>query len=292
MMNGILKDWKQLPDGREKYGLYLASREWAVLKEAVRARSGGRCERCKAAPGENVHHQTYDRKYREAIEDLVHVCRPCHEFLSGKLARDPVLDAPVVISGTTIRGVYLAGKISEDSWRSEIVGDSWKEHEGRDSSEGLVWLRKTKAVPIPDGRKLSLTGPFWRDVRNSHGGRASFSDTRGPHAQCDAFDDTFENADRMQLIEAAKLAIDGSDLVFAWINSLDCFGTLTEIGYAAGRGKIVVIAWDVSLYSEPNGFPEFWFPALFGDARIARAPSPLLAWNCLWEYALNGGITR
>jgi uracil-DNA glycosylase family 4 len=89
-----LKDWRDLPPGKEKYGLYMASREWALIKEAVRARSGGICERCRLVPGENVHHQTYARIYRERLEDLLHVCRPCHEFISGKSHHDPAARQP------------------------------------------------------------------------------------------------------------------------------------------------------------------------------------------------------
>jgi hypothetical protein len=84
-----MKDWRDYPNGKEKYGLYLASREWAVMKHAVNARSGGVCERCKRAPAENVHHQTYDSIYAEQLEDLVHLCRPCHEFVSDLTPVDP-----------------------------------------------------------------------------------------------------------------------------------------------------------------------------------------------------------
>ena len=68
---------------------YYASREWAVLKEAVRERSGGKCERCLVAEHEETHHVTYERMGWELPEDLQGVCGPCHEFLSGKSAEDP-----------------------------------------------------------------------------------------------------------------------------------------------------------------------------------------------------------
>lgn len=31
----MAQDWKTIPDSKEKYQLYLCSREWGVLKEAV-----------------------------------------------------------------------------------------------------------------------------------------------------------------------------------------------------------------------------------------------------------------
>lgn len=62
---------------------YLASREWALKKRAARSRSGGTCERCGQAPSAHVHHLTYERIGEELLEDLLDVCRGCHEWLSG-----------------------------------------------------------------------------------------------------------------------------------------------------------------------------------------------------------------
>lgn len=71
------------------YGRYLASREWALKKNAVRERSGGICERCKIRPAVNVHHQTYERIGREELTDLIDLCRQCHDFEHGKTETDP-----------------------------------------------------------------------------------------------------------------------------------------------------------------------------------------------------------
>ena len=86
-MNNGFADWKDLPDGNEKRHAYMASREWALLKEAVKKRSGGTCEHCHRVPGTQTHHRTYARLYAERLEDLLHVCEPCHLFLSGKADR-------------------------------------------------------------------------------------------------------------------------------------------------------------------------------------------------------------
>jgi hypothetical protein len=71
-----------------KYQEYLASREWAEKREAVRERSGDRCERC-GGPQQAVHHLTYERIGHELLEDLQAVCDPCHEYLSAKREDDP-----------------------------------------------------------------------------------------------------------------------------------------------------------------------------------------------------------
>ena len=81
-----------------KYPQYLASREWALKREAVRKRSGNKCERCKKAPQDAVHHLTYERVGNEHLEDLQAICDPCHEFLSGKSDYDPAYRHPAEIA--------------------------------------------------------------------------------------------------------------------------------------------------------------------------------------------------
>ena len=81
--------WMSIADDREKYKAYLCSREWALLRNAVRARCGGKCERCKVNEMECVHHLTYARKYNERIEDLAGWCNACHEFTHAKSDKDP-----------------------------------------------------------------------------------------------------------------------------------------------------------------------------------------------------------
>lgn len=71
------------------YHAYLASREWALLREAVRERSGGICERCGQNPQDAVHHLTYARVGHEDLEDLQAICNPCHQYLSGTADVDP-----------------------------------------------------------------------------------------------------------------------------------------------------------------------------------------------------------
>ncbi len=77
---------------KEERFRYYASREWALLKEEVKGRSGGRCERCKVGPHESTHHLTYERFGCELLEDLLGVCEACHEWLSGKSQYDPALE--------------------------------------------------------------------------------------------------------------------------------------------------------------------------------------------------------
>lgn len=78
---------------RFDYTRYLASREWALLREAVRARACGQCERCFEGQHEHTHHLTSARIGQEQLEDLLAVCAPCHDYLSGHAKDDPMMAA-------------------------------------------------------------------------------------------------------------------------------------------------------------------------------------------------------
>jgi hypothetical protein len=73
-----------------EYQTYLASREWALKRERVRERALGKCERCHVAEMNAVHHLTYARVGDELLSDLIAICDPCHEFVSGKNDTDPI----------------------------------------------------------------------------------------------------------------------------------------------------------------------------------------------------------
>lgn len=58
--------------------------EWKALRDQVRERSGGWCERCLVEPGEEVHHLRYEKgnklkRLLVPLTDLIHLCRACHE---------------------------------------------------------------------------------------------------------------------------------------------------------------------------------------------------------------------
>lgn len=67
----------------------MASREWGLKKEAIRERSGGKCERCWISNHEVTHHETYAHLGNEPLEDLLGICRLCHHYLHGKSSFDP-----------------------------------------------------------------------------------------------------------------------------------------------------------------------------------------------------------
>lgn len=63
---------------RAEYKVYLASAEWRDKRKQVWDRAKGTCEEC-GGRGRDVHHQTYARIGDERLEDLILLCRECHE---------------------------------------------------------------------------------------------------------------------------------------------------------------------------------------------------------------------
>lgn len=260
---------------RERYQQYLCSREWGVLKEAVRKRCDGICERCYYHEMYAVHHLTYVRKYRERPEDLQGLCEGCHEFIHGKRDRDPILDSPPRIRGETIRSVYLAGRFSGNNWRSEIMPRyAWQKHEGSSYGDGRVNIKHETGmhrwgwparVEIPDGRTIGFVGPCWLNL-NDEGSHLYGKDVGHGEIQ----------TDRQLLLHLCQSAIVSASLVFAWLDSRECFGTLVEIGYyRRSEGGILAVAM-------PKWDPELWFAAGLSDVFII-AGTAAAAWQALWS---------
>lgn len=68
------------------YRSYLLSSAWREKRMVVLARDRGRCV-CGAVASD-VHHKTYDRIFNEQLEDLLAVCRPCHDEIHEIRTRD------------------------------------------------------------------------------------------------------------------------------------------------------------------------------------------------------------
>ncbi len=100
----------------EEYSRYMASREWAVKRQAVRRRSEGICERCHKAPMQSVHHLTYAHIFHEPLDELLGICDACHSFLSGRTKHDPSADGPFEAGSLAARFWQLS---FEDLWHAK-----------------------------------------------------------------------------------------------------------------------------------------------------------------------------
>ena len=73
-------------DSQQRYQQHLESDYWKQISTAVKARFGYRCAVCNSPHDLNAHHRTYDHRGRELefIDDLICLCRRCHEIFHGK----------------------------------------------------------------------------------------------------------------------------------------------------------------------------------------------------------------
>lgn len=222
--------------GTSEYYEYLASREWALLREQVRQRSGGWCERCYSRRMQACHHLTYERVGREKLEDLQAICNPCHEYVSGKSQIDPIVDGIKV---------YLAGPITHTRWRDELLVDA--PHDGGiDCSygpnnyldPGQIEDLSREPYVLRAGLRggFDFVGPYFVDTWGGHG-----SDLIPSHHGMEKHDNC--GLGRINAFNASLTAIQAADIIFAWVPTLNPFptGTIYELGYAKALGKYTAL---------------------------------------------------
>jgi hypothetical protein len=304
-MEGGVMRWQDMTDGKEKYAAYLCGREWSLLKEAVRDRSGGVCERCTANAMDHVHQLTYARKYREKLDDLQACCKACHEFIHGKSNSDPVYDRHLLLPwcGTPVKSFYLAGKITGTTWRESIVpGWSEENHSWAYGSAFLDYEYDKTWATVPNacsvlGAGMHFTGPWWKDTEScGHSTSDSSSFPHGYGSQVNNLglhlQDVTARQLRTEVLSAVKSAIARSDMLFAWIDSGDCYGTIYEIGYAKALGKPVAVGISEDLCSTPVA-DDLWLSCHGNYALVAK--TPLGAWEQFWtavEFELRSDLAN
>jgi len=131
--------------------------------------------------------------------------------------------------------VYCAGKMREECWRLKLVPELQEHH----------W----SLGHLPQAHFIYV-GPFF--VRCNHGCNQQ-PNSHGNDLGC--WPD--RDADKQEVGRLCREAISNADLVFCFIDSLDCYGTIAEIERANTLGKPVVIAFAHGIATEDNN--EMWF---------------------------------
>lgn len=188
-----------------------------------------------------------------------------------------------VCGGKPIRSVYLAGKITGTTWRNEIA--PYWDSTTCDINE-QSWSDVILSVPVSAvcgvAYRLACTGPYC-SLPGEHypqpptAGDHACGEGRGISSRCEGnplVEMTF--TDRPWVVEQARAAIEASDMVFAWIDSPDCYGTLIEIGYAIGLGKVVRVGM-----KESADLDQLWFTRYLSRSLVCD--SPRQAWSALWR---------
>lgn len=203
--------------------------------------------------------------------------------------------------------VFLAGKVDErfGSWRDSILGTgltrnmdialrhcfdqfeyyqhSWarvprwaKFIPASDITQGINegenWLQPWAPEPDIVLGIHTYTGPFQQvempRLEPKYTGYFHGVTTGGCHGSP-------EDRDRSRITRCCCEAIQKSDLVFAFINSPDAYGTVAEIGYAAALGKFVAVFVTAET---PFDYEDFWYVGHLASVCIEpyelRAASP------------------
>jgi hypothetical protein len=131
--------------------------------------------------------------------------------------------------------VYFAGKINKNCWRHVLVPGL------RDHHWGLGPIRL---------EHLTYVGPFF--VGCDHG---CYHQPKSHGAVTGCWPD--RDAERMAVIDRCTSGVDQCDVFLAYIDALDCYGTVAEIERAIIGNKYVVVAFAPGTATPKNN--EFWF---------------------------------
>lgn len=150
-----------------------------------------------------------------------------------------------------VKNVYLAGKISKEDWRQQLV-DIRNNFFGCEKDK----IRNYQTLFYND--YIRITGPFFLSCdhscyhgNNSHGVGLNNYLPDGSRYDCYAETNHFTED---EVKEICLNQIKHSDIIFAYINSNECYGTLFELGYAASLGKQILILFDL-----PQRMKDMWF---------------------------------
>lgn len=70
------------------YRLYLKTRYWLDFRKQVKEHYNHTCAKCGSVGNTDAHHVTYDNKGNETFEDIVLLCRSCHDELHWYMKGD------------------------------------------------------------------------------------------------------------------------------------------------------------------------------------------------------------
>ena len=223
---------------------YYQSPEWAAKRNERLKIDGFKCARCGFTRALEIHHINYERLFHEDVsKDLITLCKRCHnEIEAQKKELNPL---PERIES---HSVYLAGKIGCDDWRNKIYDARAMWAQNYSANALCITLHHVD-------EELDITGPFFISCDHGcyHGegthGVGAVNDIHFDYSGC--IGNYFTRDD---VFNICKNQIDNAEIVFAYIDCRDCYGTLGEIGYAHAKGKDIIILFK---YEELK--KEMWF---------------------------------
>lgn len=145
-----------------------------------------------------------------------------------------------------LQTIYLAGKIEKNCWRHKIAPDL-RSRSCEIAFEGVPWYVLETIYP-----GLFMTGPFFAGCDHGCGhGRSTHG--QGDNGCLHGF------SGGASVFNNCLDAINHSDFVFAWIDQMDCYGTLFELGFAHAREIPIYIGVDERLGISQAEHNDLWF---------------------------------
>jgi 5-methylcytosine-specific restriction endonuclease McrA len=87
---GVLNENWRVFQWKARYAEFQQSDQWRELKATAMTRANSKCERCHQRPASELHHLTYVRVGGgERLDDVIVVCRECHQNAHDKSSADP-----------------------------------------------------------------------------------------------------------------------------------------------------------------------------------------------------------
>jgi very-short-patch-repair endonuclease len=160
-----------------------------------------------------------------------------------------------------IETIYVAGKMQNDDWRLDLF-DEYNRSNDHAHQWGCNPLTIAYDGTWPEHSHMHIcglryTGPFFVDNLGGHGFSCFEKDEHGGNINSPSHSAKLIGR-RQEVQQWCLHAIEKADLVLAWIDCIDCYGTIAEIGYAKALRKIIVIAG-------PRRYDDLWFVYHMGD---------------------------
>lgn len=177
--------------------------------------------------------------------------------------------------------LYLAGRVTGSDWRNQIV-------EGLSAAgtpDPPISGDYTRFVPLNQSilGDHDYTGPFFMTSFPAKG----WHDCMPPGHRFGPEHPHNIEPQQDLINQLCLTAIDDCEVVFAWLDSTDLYGTFVEIGYAKGKHKGLWI-------SGPKKIPDLWFAyesAGFVTFRCGRPRAALLDCLLMRELGHDYGLS-
>jgi hypothetical protein len=170
-----------------------------------------------------------------------------------------------VAPGSPPLTIYLAGKISKNDWRHDVVPCLSSAQDGDGVGDYAHWEYTDWTVVPTVNPDVGYRGPYFTGC--DHG--CGHTTLGAAHGVCG--DDGCWGAEpcsRQRVMQLCLAAIEHADIFFAWLapdgpmDDCTAYGTLAELGYAKARGCRVIT-------SAPSLDTDLWFVHHMADVNIA-----------------------